>query len=192
MTGYAPDALAALIAAHGPVVRVVVAEAHGSAPREPGAAMTVWAEGFDGTVGGGALEWEALAEARRMLPGGAPSIRRYPLGPALGQCCGGATTLIYERIETVAAPQTTADAPVHARPVSPDAPAAPAGLPQGMEVPAPAAGRASRRAGRVKTRLLGFGSAQEAVSDPFAAAPATPNTDAAPGAPAQPVLYPVG
>lgn len=42
--------------------------------------------------------------------------------------------------------------------------------PQAFEVPAPAAGRGARKAGRVKTRLLGFGSAQESVSDPFAGA----------------------
>lgn len=41
---------------------------------------------------------------------------------------------------------------------------------QAFEVPAPAAGRGTRKAGRVKTRLLGFGSAQESVSDPFAGA----------------------
>ncbi|MEX0285952.1 MAG: FHA domain-containing protein [Paracoccaceae bacterium] len=49
---------------------------------------------------------------------------------------------------------------------------------QPIEVPAPAAGRASRRAGRVKTRLLGFGSAQETVSDPMAATPNPSASDA--------------
>lgn len=39
-----------------------------------------------------------------------------------------------------------------------------------VEVPAPAAGRGSRRAGRVKTRLLGFNSAQDGPVDPFAPA----------------------
>ncbi len=36
-----------------------------------------------------------------------------------------------------------------------------------VEVPAPAAGRGSRRAGRVKTRLLGFNSVQDGPGDPF-------------------------
>ena len=58
------ETLAADIAAHGPVVRVVVAEIAGSAPREAGASMTVWAGGQRGTIGGGALEWEAAARAR--------------------------------------------------------------------------------------------------------------------------------
>ena len=38
-----------------------------------------------------------------------------------------------------------------------------------MQVPSPAAGRGSRRAGRVKTRLLGFNSAGQDAADPFAA-----------------------
>lgn len=91
------DALARAIAAHGPVVRVVVAEALGSAPREAGAAMIVHATGFEGTIGGGALEFEALAEARRRLDAGPDGVAHYPLGPTLAQCCGGAATLAYER-----------------------------------------------------------------------------------------------
>ncbi len=82
--------------AEGPVCRVVVAEARGSAPRDAGAAMLVRAEGFEGTVGGGALEFEALAEARRRLAAGREGSRAFPLGPALGQCCGGAVTLAFE------------------------------------------------------------------------------------------------
>jgi xanthine dehydrogenase accessory factor len=89
-------ALRAAVAAHGAVARVVVAAVHGSAPREAGAAMLVWAGGEAGTIGGGALEWEATATARRMLPAGGPAVERVPLGPARGQCCGGAVTLVTE------------------------------------------------------------------------------------------------
>ena len=98
-----PGRLRALIARHGPVVRVLVAQARGSVPREAGTAMTVWAEGFEGTIGGGALEWRALEAARDLLPGGGPRVLRIPLGPDLGQCCGGAVTLVLERLE--AAPE---------------------------------------------------------------------------------------
>lgn len=85
------------VAAHGPVVRVVVAEVAGSAPREAGAAMLVWAGGQEGTIGGGALEYEAAARAREMLArGGAARLDRMPLGPALNQCCGGAVTILSE------------------------------------------------------------------------------------------------
>lgn len=86
-----------LIAAHGAVVRVVVAEVAGSAPREAGTAMVVWAAGQDGTIGGGALEYEAAARARAMLAAGTgDSLDRMALGPALNQCCGGAVMLLSE------------------------------------------------------------------------------------------------
>lgn len=90
-------ALAAAVARHSTVVRVVIAAHQGSSPREAGAAMLVWADGQEGTIGGGALEWQAAATARALT---APArVERLPLGPALGQCCGGAVTLVYERID---------------------------------------------------------------------------------------------
>ncbi len=87
------DALAAAIATHGAVWRVVVAAVEGSAPREVGAAMLVWTGGADGTIGGGALEHEAAARAH----GSVDRLERIALGPARGQCCGGAVTLLTER-----------------------------------------------------------------------------------------------
>ena len=96
-----PVRLDALIAAHGPVVRVLVAEARGSVPRAAGTAMVVWRDGFDGTIGGGALEWRALGIARDVLATGGPRVERMPLGPALAQCCGGAVTLVFERLDAV-------------------------------------------------------------------------------------------
>ena len=80
--------LTAAIARHGRVARVVVAAVAGSTPREVGAAMLVWEGGQSGTIGGGALEYAAAREALSR-----PGARRYPLGPDLGQCCGGAVTL---------------------------------------------------------------------------------------------------
>ncbi len=87
------SALAAAIAAHGPVVRVVIAAHDGSSPREVGASMLVWKDGQSGTIGGGALEFEAAAKARAMHPGTERRVERVALGPSLGQCCGGAVTL---------------------------------------------------------------------------------------------------
>ncbi|MBV0913867.1 xanthine dehydrogenase accessory protein XdhC [Anianabacter salinae] len=95
-------ALRAAVARHRRVARVVVAEAKGSAPREPGTAMLVFADGQDGTIGGGALEWEAARAARAMLETGGARVDRMPLGPALGQCCGGAVTLVTEVYDTAA------------------------------------------------------------------------------------------
>ncbi|MCT4685309.1 MAG: xanthine dehydrogenase accessory protein XdhC, partial [Roseicyclus sp.] len=72
----------------------------GSAPREEGAAMLVRGDGIEGTIGGGALEWEAMRLARQMLADGADyAERRFPLGPALGQCCGGAVVRRVEAVE---------------------------------------------------------------------------------------------
>ncbi len=90
------QALVQAIAVHGRAARVVVAESRGSVPREAGAAMLVWADGQSGTIGGGALEWQAAAEARRALEAGADRLQRVPLGPGVGQCCGGAVTLLIE------------------------------------------------------------------------------------------------
>ncbi|MDF0603154.1 xanthine dehydrogenase accessory protein XdhC [Psychromarinibacter sp. C21-152] len=90
------EALRDAVAARGRVARVVVAAVEGSAPREPGAAMLVWDGGQSGTIGGGALEFEAAAEARAALAEGRDAVWRKPLGPALGQCCGGAVVLVCE------------------------------------------------------------------------------------------------
>ncbi len=90
-------ALRRALARRARVVRVVVAEVQGSAPREAGAAMLVWEDGQQGTIGGGALEYEAAARARALLEKGrGAELTRLPLGPALGQCCGGAVVLLSE------------------------------------------------------------------------------------------------
>jgi xanthine dehydrogenase accessory factor len=87
----------AWLAARRPAVVVEVLRAQGSVPREAGTRMLVAADTVLGTIGGGHLELKAIASARRMLAGSGavaePSEQHYPLGPALGQCCGGAVTL---------------------------------------------------------------------------------------------------
>ncbi|MDE0523109.1 MAG: xanthine dehydrogenase accessory protein XdhC [Boseongicola sp.] len=84
------------VAEHGRVARVVVASVEGSAPREPGTAMLVWPDGQSDTIGGGALEFEAVTHARIALADGIDSLVSRSLGPALGQCCGGAVVLATE------------------------------------------------------------------------------------------------
>src|SRR5580704_9784722 len=78
------------IAEHGSAALVTLAEVRGSSPREPGARMMVRPDGgFSGTIGGGTLEWMALAEAQALLahPQAAPVRRlKKSLGPDLGQC----------------------------------------------------------------------------------------------------------
>ena len=66
---------------------VVIDAVRGSAPRDAGTAMKVTADATEGTIGGGALEFRAIALAREMLAKGAPEfVRKVPLGPGLGQC----------------------------------------------------------------------------------------------------------
>lgn len=85
---------------HGKVSRLVVADVQGSGPRETGAAMLVWADGQSGTIGGGALEFDASKRARKSLNGD-DWMHRYALGPGLGQCCGGNVTIVAENYDMV-------------------------------------------------------------------------------------------
>ena len=83
----------------GSCTLVSVADVRGSAPREAGARLLVLKSGdFHGTIGGGALEWEAIASARQAMTQGQASTRltRQALGPELGQCCGGSVRLLFE------------------------------------------------------------------------------------------------
>lgn len=86
------------------VVLVTVARVEGSTPREAGAKMIVTRESARYTIGGGHLEWRAIEIAREVLRDGmrVPHLRRLErlsLGPSLGQCCGGAVVLAFERLD---------------------------------------------------------------------------------------------
>lgn len=86
-----------------PCVLVTVMEAKGSTPREAGVKMIVSAAEQFGTIGGGNLEFEAIAEARKLLAeASGPSVKDYPLGPKLAQCCGGFVSVFLEPFLPVA------------------------------------------------------------------------------------------
>ena len=103
-------ALQDAVARHGQVARVVIADHEGSSPRETGAAMLVWASGQSGTIGGGALEWQAVRDAReRLAIGHGRALQRVALGPTLGQCCGGAVTLLTEVYDANTVARLSAD-----------------------------------------------------------------------------------
>ncbi len=106
-------ALSALLDRHPAVARVVVAQIKGSTPREEGAAMYVWRDG-DGfgqseSIGGGALEFGAQANAQAMLEQNVltPRVDHIPLGPHLGQCCGGSVSLVSEVFTRATLPRKT-------------------------------------------------------------------------------------
>jgi xanthine dehydrogenase accessory factor len=82
-----------------PAVLVTVRRTQGSVPREAGTWMAVWPQRVLGTIGGGHLEFDAIAHARSLLAGsGDEGERRFALGPSLGQCCGGVVFLGFERV----------------------------------------------------------------------------------------------
>jgi len=97
-TGHAREALR-----QGPAALVTILATEGSAPRGPGARMVVTERGLAGTIGGGALEHQAAAQARSILahPPGSWRVQDYPLGPLLGQCCGGRVRLMVERLDEI-------------------------------------------------------------------------------------------
>jgi len=87
----------------GPAALVTILATEGSAPRGPGARMVVTETGLSGTIGGGALEHLSTAQARAILSlePGSWRVQDYPLGPLLGQCCGGRVRLLIEHLESV-------------------------------------------------------------------------------------------
>jgi xanthine dehydrogenase accessory factor len=97
------EALQAALA-RAPAVLVRVLHTQGSVPREAGTWMAVFADDVLGTIGGGHLEHEAIAQGRAGLAG-APlqAERRCALGPSLGQCCGGVVHLGFEAVDAAGA-----------------------------------------------------------------------------------------
>lgn len=87
---------------HGSAALLSVIDAAGSVPRESGARIVLQPDGgFFGTIGGGRLEYEAIARARAALARGRgpAEFRDWPLGPNLGQCCGGRVRTLTETFD---------------------------------------------------------------------------------------------
>ncbi|MGC8806954.1 MAG: xanthine dehydrogenase accessory protein XdhC [Thiomonas sp.] len=100
-------------AQQAPWVRVTLSRVRGSAPREQGACMLVGATRTSGSIGGGHLEFRAIATARQLRARWiaseppVPHVESHALGPALGQCCGGQVELHYEIAASAALPSPT-------------------------------------------------------------------------------------
>ena len=91
--------LHAFLTAPGPVVRLRLDRVRGSSPREEGCEMYVREAGQYGTIGGGQLEHRAILAAREMLARGDLAARLdLPLGPEIGQCCGGRVEVLLTRM----------------------------------------------------------------------------------------------
>jgi len=101
------------------VVRVGMTGVDGSAPREAGVWMLVAADGTLGTIGGGRLEYLAIDAARAMIGAGeAARTLDIPLGPEIGQCCGGRVRLDLSMMDPAARTHAIeqVDAEIAARP----------------------------------------------------------------------------
>jgi xanthine dehydrogenase accessory factor len=81
---------------------VEVARAKGSTPREAGAYMLVSRSAIHGTIGGGQLEFMAIDQARQIIadPKGLQELMLdIPLGPEIGQCCGGRVEVLIRLVD---------------------------------------------------------------------------------------------
>lgn len=99
------SALADLQGRGEPCVLVTIIEELGSTPRNAGSKMVVSAQHLYDTIGGGHLEYKAMQIARDLLASGQQGnhLQRFSLGASLGQCCGGATVLLFEPMAAVQA-----------------------------------------------------------------------------------------
>ncbi|MCX7750898.1 MAG: XdhC family protein [Candidatus Bipolaricaulota bacterium] len=91
-------ARAAEAIAHGErAVLVTLVAVEGPAPRLPGARLLVFADGrTEGTIGGGALEAQAIERARELLGTGGTALEAVELTDRGLKCGGGRATLFYE------------------------------------------------------------------------------------------------
>jgi len=87
-------ALEAFFAANPEAIACELTSVRGSSPREQGTFMLVSLGTTLGTIGGGALEYMVIDHARRLIAQGrAEEAMDVPLGPEIGQCCGGRVTV---------------------------------------------------------------------------------------------------
>lgn len=83
----------------GPVASLRLTQVRGSSPRATGTEMYVRAEALWGTIGGGQLEHMAIDAARDLLAkGNLSQTLDIPLGPEIGQCCGGRVEIAVARM----------------------------------------------------------------------------------------------
>ena len=102
---------------------ILVTRTSGSTPREAGARMVVNDTQQWGTIGGGQLEFQAVARARELLRQGLPAapqadcarLDTVRLGPALGQCCGGTVELLTQTFGPEALPMLDLQQEKHRR-----------------------------------------------------------------------------
>ena len=105
------------LARQGRIALVEVAGTKGSTPREKGAFMLVSQTAILGTIGGGQLEYMAIDKARQMVGKEARievdeicATLDVPLGPEIGQCCGGRVEVLIRLVDAALAAELVAAA----------------------------------------------------------------------------------
>ncbi len=90
--------LSRFIAAHPDAIVAELTAVRGSSPRAAGTFMLIGGQGIAGTIGGGALEYMVIDRARQVLRNGEhEDDLDIPLGPEIGQCCGGRVDVALRR-----------------------------------------------------------------------------------------------
>lgn len=80
-------------------VQIELTDVRGSSPRNSGTFMYVAFKDVWGTIGGGQLEFMVIERARDMLADGVLADHLdIPLGPEIGQCCGGRVNVSLARM----------------------------------------------------------------------------------------------
>ena len=106
------------IKSHGKIARVLILKTFGSAPRDEGTTMLIWDSGQFGTIGGGELEYQVTRLAKKIIIDNKGSrIKKFSLGPDMGQCCGGAVELLIEILDETKVKFISVDDGFFARPV---------------------------------------------------------------------------
>jgi xanthine dehydrogenase accessory factor len=109
------------IKSHGKIARVLILKTFGSAPRDEGTTMLIWDSGQFGTIGGGELEYQVTRLAKKIIIDNKGSrIKKFSLGPDMGQCCGGAVELLIEILDETKVKFISVNDGFFARPVFKD------------------------------------------------------------------------
>jgi xanthine dehydrogenase accessory factor len=94
-----PQEIRTFLTANPAAIVAELTAVRGSSPREAGTFMLISPETQTGTIGGGALEYMVIERARQVLRNGEhEGSLDIPLGPEIGQCCGGRVDVSLKRL----------------------------------------------------------------------------------------------
>jgi xanthine dehydrogenase accessory factor len=102
------DQLRTFLFANPSAIAAELTSVRGSSPRESGAFMLIGPDSTIGTIGGGALEYLVIARARQVRDGVPSDPMDIPLGPEIGQCCGGRVEVSLRAVDAALAARLVA------------------------------------------------------------------------------------